>query len=328
LCAVAGEARQLRPAAQNALLHLPAPADNAAMNELPKRKRPWFQFGLQTLSIVLVVASQRAIRTQAADSAAERERVGRRLEKYCEPPAEFAGNFGPYRSPLTFSSGAQAKTRQDWAPRRAEILALWQRRLGPWPPLVERPSVKRLDPGVPSAENPRTGLYKELIESGDDLVDLEALMAPRPVLVSGGVQDPPQNWRALNHLVAVNEVLGFKHRVAMTARPTHVPTAEALELELAFLEYWLKLSDPPGTASGLAGGGSQDSRRAVDLQWAASEPLVGPVDRDGDHFYSVKDPSFVREGDKWHLFCTIRGQKRSHQIEYLSFRDWDHVDQA
>jgi hypothetical protein len=26
----------------------------------------------------------------------------------------------------------------------------------------------------------------------------------------------------------------------MTARPTHIPTAEALELELTFLEYWLK----------------------------------------------------------------------------------------
>jgi hypothetical protein len=26
----------------------------------------------------------------------------------------------------------------------------------------------------------------------------------------------------------------------MTARPTHVPTADALELELTFLEYWLK----------------------------------------------------------------------------------------
>ena len=26
----------------------------------------------------------------------------------------------------------------------------------------------------------------------------------------------------------------------MTARKTHVPTTEALEVELAFLEYWLK----------------------------------------------------------------------------------------
>jgi hypothetical protein len=98
-------------------------------------------------------------------------------------------------------------------------------------------------PGVPSAERPRTGLYKELIDAGDDLVDLHALIAPRPVLVSGGTEDPPRNWQALNHLVAVNELLGHRRRVGMTARRTHVPTAEALELELAFLEYWLKHGD-------------------------------------------------------------------------------------
>jgi hypothetical protein len=101
------------------------------------------------------------------------------------------------------------------------------------------PMVKR-KPGIPSAENPRTGLYKELVEQGEDLVSLHALMAPRPVLVSGGTEDPPKNWIALNHLIAVNELLGHKERVAMTARPSHVPTPEALEIELAFLEYWLK----------------------------------------------------------------------------------------
>jgi len=40
--------------------------------------------------------------------------------------------------------------------------------------------------------------------------------------------------------VEINEVLGHENRVAMTARKSHVPTAEALELELAFLEHWLK----------------------------------------------------------------------------------------
>lgn len=95
-------------------------------------------------------------------------------------------------------------------------------------------------PGVPSESNPRTGLYKELVEEGEDLVSLHALMAPRPVLVSGGTEDPPQNWQALNHLVTVNNMLGFKNRVAMTKRSSHVPTAEALDIELAFLEYWLK----------------------------------------------------------------------------------------
>ena len=95
-------------------------------------------------------------------------------------------------------------------------------------------------PGVPSDQNPRTGLYQELVASGDDLVDLHALMAPRPVLVSGGTEDPPRNWQALNHLVAINDVLGYKNRVALTSRVGHIPTPEALALELAFLEYWLK----------------------------------------------------------------------------------------
>jgi dienelactone hydrolase len=101
------------------------------------------------------------------------------------------------------------------------------------------PKVKRKQ-GVPSDENPRTGLYKELIDAGADLVDLHALMAPRPLLVSGGQQDPPKNWQALNHLVAVNDLLGHKNRAFLTARKTHVPTAEALEMELTFLEYFLK----------------------------------------------------------------------------------------
>jgi hypothetical protein len=79
-----------------------------------------------------------------------------------------------------------------------------------------------------------------MFEAGEEMLDLEALIAPRPVLDSGGTEDPPPNWRALNHIVAVNDLLGFKNRVAMTARPRHIPTPEALEIELAFLEYWLK----------------------------------------------------------------------------------------
>src|SRR5262245_7135400 len=349
-------------------------------------------------------------------------------KRFYEPPAEFVGKLGSYRSPLRFEDRTTVASASDWPRRRQEILEIWQRRLGPWKPLVETPEIKRLEtvprqgyvqhhvhvqvtddgkvvdgfllvpdgagpfpailvpfyepmtsigegskgrgthdyglqlvrrgfvtlsigtpgsvekpgldtrqllidvgierriqplsylayvaanchtalaqmpnvdptrigiiglsyggkwsmfasclydrfacavwsdpgivfneknanvnywepwyigyapdmqrnPGVPSPDNPRTGLYKHLVESGDDLVDLHALMAPRPVLVSGGTEDPPPNWQALNHLVAVNELLGYKHRVALTARPTHVPTPEALELELRFLERWLK----------------------------------------------------------------------------------------
>jgi hypothetical protein len=35
-------------------------------------------------------------------------------------------------------------------------------------------------------------------------------------------------------------VLGYRGRAFLTARATHIPTPAALELELAFLEYFLK----------------------------------------------------------------------------------------
>jgi len=365
-----------------------------------------------------------------ADQPVSPEALWKKLERFAQPTEEFAGKFGPYRSPLKFADGSSVKTAEDWARRRDEIQKTWHKRLGAWPPLVERPALKKLEkverdgftehkvqvqvapenkwvegyllvpkgtgpfpavlvpfyepltsigqgakgkgvgthdyglqmvkrgcvtlsigtpgsldklggdtrtaltqagvemrrqpltllayvaancltaltqlpevdpkrigiiglsyggkwsmfascldarfacavwsdpgivfnekdsnvnywepwylgydpkvqrkPGIPSEANPRTGLYKELIDAGEDLVDLHTLMAPRPVLVSGGVQDPPRNWQALNHLVAVNTLLGHKNRAFLTARKTHVPTAEALELELTFLEYFLK----------------------------------------------------------------------------------------
>ena len=95
-------------------------------------------------------------------------------------------------------------------------------------------------PGVLTAESPRTGPYKRLIADGRDLHELHALMAPRPFLVSGGSEDPPERWRALNHSVAVNKLLGLTNRVAMTNRPKHDPTEESNDQIYAFFEHFLK----------------------------------------------------------------------------------------
>jgi hypothetical protein len=94
--------------------------------------------------------------------------------------------------------------------------------------------------GVITPENPRTGAYKKMMEAGRDLHELHALMAPRPFLVSGGSEDRPARWRALNHSLAVNRVLGAENRVAMTNRPMHGPTEESNEQIYVFFEWALK----------------------------------------------------------------------------------------
>jgi len=93
--------------------------------------------------------------------------------------------------------------------------------------------------GVPSDTNPRTGPYKTMIETGRGLHELHALMAPRPFLVSGGAEDPLKRWQALNHTVAVNSLLGYSNRVAMTSRDTHDPTPQSNEQLYAFFEHFL-----------------------------------------------------------------------------------------
>jgi dienelactone hydrolase len=96
--------------------------------------------------------------------------------------------------------------------------------------------------GVPSDISPRTGPYKEMIETGRDLHELHALMAPRPFLVSGGAEDPPKRWQPLNHTIAVNNLLGHNNRVAMTNRATHAPTEESNAQIYAFFEHCLRAS--------------------------------------------------------------------------------------
>jgi dienelactone hydrolase len=108
----------------------------------------------------------------------------------------------------------------------------------------DRSGDKQRHEGVPDEKNPRTGAYRRLIAEGHDLHELHALMAPRPFLVSGGAQDRPEHWTALNHAIALNEFLGHTGRVAMTMRDGHTPTSESNAQATAFLEHFLKGNSP------------------------------------------------------------------------------------
>ncbi|KAA5542168.1 hypothetical protein FYK55_15280 [Roseiconus nitratireducens] len=94
--------------------------------------------------------------------------------------------------------------------------------------------------GVITVDNPARGLYPRWRAAGHDLHELHALMAPRPFLVSGGAEDPPSRWQALNHSVQVNRILGHEDRVAMTNRPDHGPNADSNEVIYRFFEHFLR----------------------------------------------------------------------------------------
>lgn len=79
---------------------------------------------------------------------------------------------------------------------------------------------------------------------------------------------------------------------------------------------------------------SNRARQAIDnllagrFQWTISPPLVAPINRPEDPCFSVKDPSVVFDQCRWRLFCTIRSRNRTHQIEYLSFVNWQDANAA
>ncbi len=93
--------------------------------------------------------------------------------------------------------------------------------------------------GIPNSNKPRTGAYRKLYTDGFDLHELHALMAPRPFLVSGGSEDRPERWKALNHTIEVNKLLKQSNKVAMTNRKAHSPTPESNEQIYLFLEHFL-----------------------------------------------------------------------------------------
>ncbi len=86
-----------------------------------------------------------------------------------------------------------------------------------------------------------------------------------------------------------------------------------------------------GQAASPAPQGAEQPTRGVPaapFRWVTGDPVVGPARGRDDPCHAIKDPSVVFHGGRWHLFCTIRSRRRTHQIEYLSFADWANADRA
>lgn len=73
---------------------------------------------------------------------------------------------------------------------------------------------------------------------------------------------------------------------------------------------------------GISRAADEPAELRLPFRWSLSPSLIRPVERSADPCISIKDPTVVRHNGQWHLFGTIRSEKRTHQIEYLAFDDW------
>ena len=71
-----------------------------------------------------------------------------------------------------------------------------------------------------------------------------------------------------------------------------------------------------------------DSSLSDEFSWVLDSPVLTSFSPPDDERFSVKDPTIVRFKGNWHLFYTVRSKKRSHQIEYITFKQWEDADAA
>lgn len=134
-----------------------------------------------------------------------------------------------------FAACAVSDPGVSWDESRANV-NYWE----PW--YLGRESGRERTPGLVTPANPRTGAYRELLAGGHTLAELESLLVPRPFLVSGGSEDPPERWADLAPLVALNERLGYRNRIGLTSRPGHDPTPES---NAALVEFFVRFLGNP-----------------------------------------------------------------------------------
>ncbi len=67
---------------------------------------------------------------------------------------------------------------------------------------------------------------------------------------------------------------------------------------------------------------------AAPLQWKSSGVLIPPVSDATHTLISVKDPTVVYFGDKWHVYATTANDRGNWSIVYLSFKDWSEAASA
>ena len=64
------------------------------------------------------------------------------------------------------------------------------------------------------------------------------------------------------------------------------------------------------------------------LRWKSTGPLIRPASDENHHLVSIKDPTIVQYGGKWHIYATVANTARQWSMVYLSFTDWSEAGSA
>jgi hypothetical protein len=64
------------------------------------------------------------------------------------------------------------------------------------------------------------------------------------------------------------------------------------------------------------------------FRWKSSGVLIKPVSDDAHKLISVKDPTVVHHGGKWHVVATTANARGNWSMVYLSFKDWSEAASA
>lgn len=100
-------------------------------------------------------------------------------------------------------------------------------------------------------------------------------------------------------------------------------------LEISKLPGWLVLSLLlTGTMLSCKNIGSAEKEVSSNIEeynflWKTKNPILDAFMFDEEDWIAIKDPSIVKHDGKYHLFCTLRGKKRSHAIVYNSFESFE-----
>ncbi len=95
----------------------------------------------------------------------------------------------------------------------------------------------------PDGPTERRGAYATLVGQGHDLHELLALMAPRPLLISGGYADGAERLPVLAQTLHVYNLYGVTDRLAFTMRADHAPDQTSNSVIYDFFTHFLSDSN-------------------------------------------------------------------------------------